>query len=710
MKNKRFVSILLCLFILCTKIPLKIVHAAPTYFEIYYNSQIKENNESIHYDYDNVTIGIKVPGASDFYAQIDASNVSLSFDGGSYNEYTLNKPSGAITITVVADGIVLPAKVINFFRNTNAGEGATYTYASYQIAVTTIDNNTLPNLEFISYMGETINQIEVNDLFSKYQAMYGLNISRQYRLDGWVRVRVFDQNSNQVGEYNCGGSHIFNISRGQPISGMYRNLYDAAWGWAGTTTLDFETRGDWSALVTYTEPPITPSPTPTPTPTPTQTPTSTSSPTPTPTPGAKPTLGIDAGPKSVIIGQSYTVVDKCGFAAPATGIAQWTISETFKAKGSSTETFLVTMKTITSPAEFFKSYTKTQEGDYTYYISRVVDNKGNTTDGLVSVTVKVDSGATPSPTPKPPANIPPVAKISAPLEVMAGETLTISGRGSYDPDGIIVEYIWEIQGNAIPITEPSGNTYYNKPGTYLIELWVIDDKGATGYTSKSIKVLPPTPTAVIEVSGNKKENRKVSITAIKSWSPERFPIDHTKTTWTIVPISGMAYTSDVKYLGTLNGSKSKDMIFKKTAAYKITLTVTNTAGNSDTTEQIIDIAPDLPPVANFAVTREALRDYIDGNGKNYGKLMITDMSYSPDGDIIARRKWVFRYDSNNDGNFSNEPFTLISDANKLAEFINVYEVGDYMVDLEVTEDIPLWDTIPELITDADKRKDTSYNW
>ena len=688
MKNRRAAS---CILLICFMLMIgaaNMVFAAPANFDIYYNGNIISDGGSVHYQGGSATIGIKVPGANDFYATIAASGISLTYDGGDYNEYSLSNPSGPVTIQVVADGITLQNKIINFYRDTIIDPGASLSYVSVKAKITKVnDQSYYPGIEvdYDGYNNTGVNRNQVAVEFGKI----GYKDPGNYMLYGELQVAVF---VNGI------------------LDGYYWTLSDQAalftkYTW-GPITGELIQRQNWAATEYIT--PVVQTPPPTPTPTATPTPTPTPTPTATPSPGAKPTLGIDASPKSVIVGQSYSVIDKCGFASPATGIAQWTVTETFKAKGSSTETFVFGPKTITNAGDFFKSYTKNQEGEYTYYISKVVDNKGNTTDGVVSVTVKVDSGATPTPTP--PANIPPVAVISAPLQVMAGENANISGRGSYDPDGTIVEYIWEIQGNAIPITDPSGNTYYNTPGTYSIELWVVDNKGATGYAKKYIKVLPPTPTAVIEVTGNKKENRKVTITAIKSWSPERFPIDHAKTTWTIVPISGMAYTSDVKYLGTLNGSKSKDMIFKKTAAYKITLTVTNTAGNSDTTEQIIDIAPDLPPVVNFTVTREALRDYVDSNGKAYGKLMITDMSYSPDGDMIGKRKWLFRYDANNDGNFSDEPFTLISDANKLAEVINVHEVGDYMVDLEVTEDIPFWDTIPELITDADKKKDTSYNW
>lgn len=458
-------------------------------------------------------------------------------------------------------------------------------------------------------------------------------------------------------------------------------------------------------------------PTPTPTPTPTAT---TSTPTPTPTPpptGSKPTLGIDASPKSVTIGQNYTVVDHCGFAAPATGIAQWTVSETFKAKGSSTETFLVTMKPITNPNEFFKSYTKNQEGEYTYYISKVVDNKGNSTDGTVSVTVKVEAAA-PTPTP-PPVNKPPVAIISSADEVMAGDDIDIDSD-SYDPDGYITDYYWSAPQAQKPIIGFGSTTWFDTPGNVSVYHRVTDNHGATDSTSKTIKVLPPIPKAQIDVKGRLKENYKITVDSTKSVASKRYPIDHTKTKWVITAVSGCT-DSDIKYLGGLIGMAQKDFLVKKAGRLKVTLTVTNTLGQSDTTYTLVDVAPNLPPVAQLIVPARSIREYTDGQGRRYGETTVYDTSYSPDGDRIYLRRYYCRYDSDNDGDFEDETLDMFYQGTAVEAIKRYYSdqgqgVGKARYDIEVEEDLMEQDaygnyinTIPEFITAADiKRANTFY--
>jgi Na+-transporting NADH:ubiquinone oxidoreductase subunit NqrF len=86
------------------------------------------------------------------------------------------------------------------------------------------------------------------------------------------------------------------------------------------------------------------------------------------------------------------------------------------------------------------------------------------------------------PPPPPVTNLPPVADISAPATVKAGDEITIFGTGSYDPDGSIVRYIWNVKGadKNLP-EEPYGDVVYSKEGQYTILLVVVDDKGASGY-------------------------------------------------------------------------------------------------------------------------------------------------------------------------------------------------------------------------------------
>lgn len=317
----------------------------------------------------------------------------------------------------------------------------------------------------------------------------------------------------------------------------------------------------------------------------------------------------------------------------------------------------------------------------------------------------------PPPPPQEPTNIPPVAVISAPPTVKAGERVFMSGTGSYDPDGFIEHYYWITPAAFGYIEGSSGYVWYpvSSVGNREIELVVADNRGAMGNTKKNIQVIPPTPTAKIQVLGTLKENRTVVINTFASSSPEMFPIDNSKRRITITPVSG-GTASDIKYEGSLNGTILKEVLFKKAGTYKATVYVENTAGYSDTTEQIFVIKEDLPPVGYIMPIQKTHRD---GNNNNWATIEIQDRSYSPDNDTITDRVWSITYNDNNSKNadgsprFSDNTSFLISEADLTIGVPRAYthngmqylvektqsnvltiktkEVGYYLINLSVRE-------------------------
>jgi hypothetical protein len=165
----------------------------------------------------------------------------------------------------------------------------------------------------------------------------------------------------------------------------------------------------------------------------------------------------------------------------------------------------------------------------------------------------------PPPPPPEPENLPPVAIITAPNVVTAGEFVNISGRNSYDPDGTIEVYEWNLPMGIGSIEGPSGTVIFPNVGNYTINLYVVDDKGAISSASKNIRVIEPYPSAHITHNGILKENRKVILDSAKSYSPPLYPINSGKTTWTITPLSG-GTASDIKYEGSLTGAAKKRSI------------------------------------------------------------------------------------------------------------------------------------------------------
>lgn len=98
--------------------------------------------------------------------------------------------------------------------------------------------------------------------------------------------------------------------------------------------------------------------------------------------------------------------------------------------------------------------------------------------------------------PDPPANKPPVAdaKVSRP-EAIVGDTITLKGSGT-DADGTVTAYLWsQMSGpnSASILNAGSANSIVNGlvEGTYIFQLIVTDNAGATGVDTVSVKIIPP---------------------------------------------------------------------------------------------------------------------------------------------------------------------------------------------------------------------------
>jgi parallel beta-helix repeat protein len=126
-----------------------------------------------------------------------------------------------------------------------------------------------------------------------------------------------------------------------------------------------------------------------------------------------------------------------------------------------------------------KQYTDLPTGYYIFKI-KAKDQAGN-----------ID----PSPAERPfaiPQNPPPLAYFSySPTEPKAGEWITFNALDSYDPDGEIKLYGWDLNNDGIYeecTPWPKIKCHWNKAGTYQVGLKVIDNNGASGVLTKAITV------------------------------------------------------------------------------------------------------------------------------------------------------------------------------------------------------------------------------
>ncbi len=86
-------------------------------------------------------------------------------------------------------------------------------------------------------------------------------------------------------------------------------------------------------------------------------------------------------------------------------------------------------------------------------------------------------------------NQPPIADLSGPTTGVANQLLSFSAVGSSDPDGTITAYKWDFgDGTTANFTFPRATHRYSEPGTYLVQLIVEDDKGATAIASQQVVV------------------------------------------------------------------------------------------------------------------------------------------------------------------------------------------------------------------------------
>jgi hypothetical protein len=90
-----------------------------------------------------------------------------------------------------------------------------------------------------------------------------------------------------------------------------------------------------------------------------------------------------------------------------------------------------------------------------------------------------------------PANQPPVAQIRKPIgTLLVGEKILLLAVLSTDSDGFIVLYRWRV-GTQNPIVMEKSSFYYqfDAPGSYLIELTVVDNRGASAATTIEVAVV-----------------------------------------------------------------------------------------------------------------------------------------------------------------------------------------------------------------------------
>lgn len=113
--------------------------------------------------------------------------------------------------------------------------------------------------------------------------------------------------------------------------------------------------------------------------------------------------------------------------------------------------------------------------------------------GLETTTTPTSGDATETPTATPTptaANEPPTAAFSySPAEPVAGEPIEFDASESSDPDGSILVYAWDFNGDST--VDATGRTVthtYEEPGEYEVVMGVADDERATDRARATVEV------------------------------------------------------------------------------------------------------------------------------------------------------------------------------------------------------------------------------
>ena len=102
------------------------------------------------------------------------------------------------------------------------------------------------------------------------------------------------------------------------------------------------------------------------------------------------------------------------------------------------------------------------------------------------------------------SDIPPIAD-AGPDQTLNTPTVTLDGSNSYDPDGYIIAYLWDLGDGTVSYDMVTTHTY-ETDGTYQVTLTVIDNAGLIGYDSALVIVDSVKPTTYEFLTGTAGQN------------------------------------------------------------------------------------------------------------------------------------------------------------------------------------------------------------
>lgn len=218
-------------------------------------------------------------------------------------------------------------------------------------------------------------------------------------------------------------------------------------------------------------------------------------------------------------------------------------------------------------------------------------------DGYVNI-VEIYNLSFPGDPSDPAPNQPPIAIFtSSPLNPVVNETVTFDASQSYDLDGFIVNYLWNISGNTF--TTKVVNYSFLAPGTYHAGLTVMDNNGATNSTAKWIDVTSPPPPVLTTITVSP---ANASVVAGSNQTFTAYPKDQYGNPFTAT----VTWTSSNTTVGTVDGTG----LFTAVAAGVTTITAANGSVSGTATATVT--SPVTAVTVTFVVTDSVTNSPIKG--------------------------------------------------------------------------------------------------
>ncbi|MBU0595552.1 PKD domain-containing protein, partial [Candidatus Bipolaricaulota bacterium] len=333
----------------------------------------------------------------------------------------------------------------------------------------------------------------------------------------------------------------------------------------------------------------------------------------------------------------------------------------------------------------------------TYSVSlTVIDNGGNS--DTITYTLQV-SGGRDAETPQvgdepgaedevqtPQQQSPVAAFVYVPVEPQPGTAVTFNGTASLDLDGMVAAFAWDFDADGeIDSTEGTVEYAFAEAGTYAVTLAVADNDGNTDVITHTIVVAAQAPA---EPASN-----LYPPIAEFGYSPAEprpgVPVLFNGTSSADLGGTIISYAWDFDVDLAIDASSAiAEHAFPSAGIYPVSLTVTDDAGNSDTTTHDVRIVagaesavvdtpePQQPPIADYSYQPAA-----PGPG-----ILITfdgSLSTDPDG-LIVNYTWDFAGDIQTPSGIPHAQYAFV-------------EEGNYSVSLMVLDDSGSSDTVTYLI-------------